>query len=483
MSLQTIRRGVFATVAAVLLATSCAARNDEDSSGAEESDDEQTSEETTGSSGETEGETFGDLPSPCGPGDLTVEASEAGGSTDKLLVGVPNDRTSTIRPGLNKELWDTSTAFAEWCNAQGGIGGLEIELVDLDGKLLEVEASMATACNGVFMMAGGGQVQDNLQFSDKPESDFHLCGLAEVPGFATSPEKADSNGQIQPVPNPSTEAPGLWLVDFKNLNPEDAESMAVVWGDLPAMETIKNKTVAIIEDMDVELAGVFDYPVTGLADWTPVAQQVIRSGATSLQWVGEPTNLGALIKSLREQGWEGTPVVETNVYDQVFIDSAGVSNAEGTLIRSLFHPFEEADKWPAVQQYLDILNENVADPKIALLGMQSFSSWLLFATAANACGEANDGVLTRECVLTAAADVDDWTAGGLHAPTDPGPEGGAAPPCGMLVVVNSDGEFERYFPEIGSSDDALDGFSCDDDSVVDVPANEGLGKVSPDQPI
>ena len=33
------------------------------------------------------------------------------------------------------------------------------------------------------------------------------------------------------------------------------------------------------------------------------------------------------------------------------------------------------------------------------------------------------------------------------------------------------------------ADDALDGFSCDDDSVVEVPANEGLGKVSPDQPI
>ena len=480
MNLQTTRRGMLAAVAALLIATSCAARNDEDSSGTEESNGEQTSEETTG---EPQGATFGDLPSPCGPGELAVEASEAAGSIDKLLIGVPNDRTSMIRPGLNKELWDTSTAFADWCNAQGGIGGLEIDLVDLDGKLLEVEASMSRACNSVFMMAGGGHVQDNLQFSDKPDSDFHLCGLADIPAFDASPEKAASNGQVQPLPNPPTEAPGLWLVDFKNLDADAAESMVVVWGDLPALEVIKNKTVAIIEDMNVELAGVIDYPVTGLADWTPVAQQVIGMGATSLQFVGEPTNLGALVKSLREQGWDGVPIVESNIYDQTYIDSAGASNAEGTLIRSLFHPFEEADRWPAVQQYLDILQQNSDDPKVAFLGMQSFSSWLLFATAAKACGESNEGVLTRECVLSAAADVDEWTAGGLHAPTDPGPGGGAAPPCGMLITVNSDGEFERYFPEIGESDDALDGFSCDDDSVVEVPANEGLGNVSADQPI
>ena len=115
--------------------------------------------------------------------------------------------------------------------------------------------------------------------------------------------------------------------------------------------------------------------------------------------------------------------------------------------------------------------------------MQSFSAWLLFATAANTCGESNDGVLTRECVLGAAADVDEWTGGGLHAPTDPGPQGGSAPECGMLIAVAEDGSFERYHPEIGSSEDALDGFSCDEDSVSAVPVNEGLGVVSPDQPI
>ena len=39
------------------------------------------------------------------------------------------------------------------------------------------------------------------------------------------------------------------------------------------------------------------------------------------------------------------------------------------------------------------------------MGIQSLSAWLLFATAANACGEQNDGVLDRACILEQAADA------------------------------------------------------------------------------
>ena len=54
----------------------------------------------------------------------------------------------------------------------------------------------------------------------------------------------------------------------------------------------------------------------------------------------------------------------------------------------------------------------------------------------------------REFVKSAAA-------GAVAIPY--GPEGGAAPECGMLVTVNSSGEFERYFPEIGSSANLMTG--------------------------
>ena len=52
------------------------------------------------------------------------------------------------------------------------------------------------------------------------------------------------------------------------------------------------------------------------------------------------------------------------------------------MVRVAIHPFEEADKWPATKQWLDIMKKDgPADAKVASLGVQSFSAGLLFATA------------------------------------------------------------------------------------------------------
>lgn len=477
-AMTTWRNSLPVAAAVALLAAACSA-NIDDQAAPEGTDDALSAQDTAAPSAER----FGDMESPCGEGGFSVEADQAAGTPDVLRIGVANDRTSQIYPGLNKEVWDASSAFVAWCNDQGGIGGLPIEVLDLDSNLLEVEAAMTRACNSVFMLVGGGFVQDNLEFSGKPDSDFHQCGLADIPAFTVSREKADSNGQVQPVPRPSDEISSARMQIYKSLEPGNAESMAEVAGDLTSMETLRNQAIATMEATGIEVAGVFDYPVTGLMDWTPLAHQVINSGARSMHFVGEPRFLANMVSSLREQGWEGDVLAETNVYDQSFIDSAGVADAEGTIIRSVFHPFEEADRWPATKQYVDIVTGNVSDPKLAVLGMQSFSAWLLFATAANDCAASNGDTLSRACVLEAAAEVDQWTAGGLHAPADPGPQGGTPGQCEMVITVTGDGLFERLSPEIGSEDDHHSGFTCFEDSLVAVADNAGSGVIGPDQPL
>jgi hypothetical protein len=146
-----------------------------------------------------------------------------------------------------------------------------------------------------------------------------------------------------------------------------------------------------------------------------------------------------------------------------------------------FPPFEEASKWPAVQQYVDNLKKYVPDGKQAALGLQSTSAWLLFATAVKACGAKNKGVVDRTCVLQEAVAQKDWTAGGLHVPTNPG---SADPPeCGMLLVAK-DGKFERFYPEIGGKDDDKAGFHCPSDSIATVTEDLGAkGNVDPSRPI
>jgi hypothetical protein len=126
-------------------------------------------------------------------------------------------------------------------------------------------------------------------------------------------------------------------------------------------------------------------------------------------------------------------------------------------VRTVFWPFEEAADNPATQQYIDVVN--AVDGKVALLGAQSMSSWLLFAQAARDCDLDND--LTRSCVLEGAASTTDWTGGGLHAPTNPGSN--EPTPCTIVLQIQ-DGGFSRFAPE--------EGYDCGDESdqpyVVDV---------------
>jgi len=474
-----MQRVLMAVVAVTVLVTgACGAsgEGDEPAEGSTESTAAQ-GEEVAADEG-----AFGDLSGPlCGDGDYSVDPAEAGAGTDKLYIGVLNDRSSEIRPGLNKVMYDAAVAYSSWCNAQGGIGGLPIEVVDLDAALFNVEAEMTEACTGVFALVGGGLAQDSLQFSGKEGSDFHLCNLIDIPGYAVSIEKANSNGQVQPVPNPGDSIANTWIRDLQQLQPEALGTYGVLWGELPNLEVVKDKNEAAAADVGgIEIVEAQTYPVTGATDWTPYAQNLIGSGATAFGWVGEVVNLSNFLKSVRQQGWEGTPLLEGNMYDPALLNAGAA--AEGAVIRQSFHPLEEAEQWPAVQQYIDMNEQYVSGGELGQLGMQSTSAWLLFTVAANACAEENDGVLTRTCILEQAAEVEDWTGGGMHAPQNPARfDEAEASPCGMLITVK-DGKFERLYPEIDGTDDDVDGFHCPEDGVT-IVTGVGEGAVDPDRPI
>ena len=115
---------------------------------------------------------------------------------------------------------------------------------------------------------------------------------------------------------------------------------------------------------------------------------------------------------------------------------------------------EEADTHPATQQYLDVMDKQGG--KKALLGMQSSSAWLLFATLAKACDQDDD--LTRSCILKGAEGITEWTGGGLHAPTNPAKNEPAE--CQMVMEIK-DQKFTRWGP---TDED----FSCSPDNVVEV---------------
>src|ERR1700685_3834761 len=88
-------------------------------------------------------------------------ASSVRGVGDKTInIAVENDASNTIVPGLEVEFTQQATAFADWCNAAGGITGRKIVLDNRDAALFNVAAQMTQACQTDFMAVGGGYAID-----------------------------------------------------------------------------------------------------------------------------------------------------------------------------------------------------------------------------------------------------------------------------------------------------------------------------------
>jgi ABC-type branched-subunit amino acid transport system substrate-binding protein len=411
------------------------------------------------------GAMFGTMASPCGPGDATIAEGQNGGDTLKL--GTANDHGYEASPGLTIEMLDAAQAFAAWCNEQGGIQGLQLEVVDLDGKLFSPAPAMEQACAEVFAMVGGGWVFDDQIFPR-----FHECGMVNFAGYTVTPTAAMSNGKVQPIPNPSNDKPAAWLIWGRDTFPEAVQRTAIVYGNFLTTEIVKDSLRASMEAVGGwQVVDEIPTNPAGEASWAPFVQRMKDNNITALTFVGNDANFINLAKAMDEVGYRPELILlEANFYTDAMVADGTEQFTEGVYVRTAYAPFEEAEQFPGMRSYLDMMDRYRPDGKRAGLGLQATSAYLLFAEAANACIDANGGVLERECVLAKGTEVTSWTGGGLHTETSPGSN--LPPPCGIIMQVQS-GEWTRVFPELGSADDNGGGWHCEDDGVVRIEGDFG----------
>ena len=236
-------------------------------------------------------------------------------------------------------------------------------------------------------------------------------------------------------------------------------------GDLSTTKTQGQQTDEIAKSLGWKK--VYDdlYPAAGVADWTPVAQKIKDAGVKSLLWTGEPENLAKLMQALSDIGYQLDFVrTDANHYDQKLIETGG-SAIKNVYVRSAFSPFERASQNQATQQYLDAFQKYLPSGKSnALLGMQAWSSWMLWAKAASECG--ND--LTRKCVYDNAMKVTEWTGGGLHAPTDIATQ--APPQCMAMLLASANG-----FKLMTDTNPNNGIYHCDPKDVYQLKGDYGTG--------
>jgi ABC-type branched-subunit amino acid transport system substrate-binding protein len=456
-----IRRTAVLLVALTLIAAACGDRGEDSAAIDETSGTTQDGGDGEGENGSAAGD-FGSLSAVCGPNEGGGEVPDAppeeiqGISDDSIVVGTVADPGFEGRLGLNQEIFDAATAFVNWCNEAGGINGKQLEVNLHDAAITQYQPVVEEACRSDFALVGAGAVQDNLW-----PTVGAACGLIDIAGFSVTPEKAGVVGQdlidlrsVQVLPNPGDRYPAgaIKLLDEEFPGTEDRTGL--LYGDFQTLKVTLDKTVAAYEELGHTVVETAAYAPINESNWQNFAVLLRDADVESFHFVGEGENLAKLQRAMDEIGYAPeVQLMEANFYDPEYVSAAGDA-ADGTFVRTALWPFEEADQNPPTQQYLEMVE--AVDGKVAVLGVQSMSAWLMFATAVKACDLEND--LTRSCVLEEAASISEWEGGGLHAPSSPATNEG--PEC-VIVLQVVDEAFTRHAPD--------EGYHCDPEDIVTVP--------------
>jgi ABC-type branched-subunit amino acid transport system substrate-binding protein len=457
----------------LIVAAACSRdKNSTDSSGTVTTGGNNTSETTAaGADAGLDQGGFGDLGVLCSkaPADEANKGgTDPGVTADAIQVSTFSDPGFSGRLGLNQELFDTAEAFTKWSNEHGGIHGRTINLKERDAKLTEFQQRVIEACDeGDFFMVGGGNV-----FDDTGQKDRLGCktgAIPQIPGYVVTPQAAESDLTQQPLPNPGNEQPVQAFRYLLKQFPDAAAHIGIFTGDLQTTITVADRNkeaLGIIGGFNIVYEG--KYNPLGETSWRTYIEAMRSAGVKGLVYVGEPANLGAFMTEASGIGMKFDWVWSSaNIYDPA-IEKAGTAT-DGLYVTTAFYPIlgDTAKKNPATKQYLDLIDEYKKGGKIANLGVQALSAWLLFAKAAGECG----ADLTRDCVWEKVNAIKEWTGGGLNAKQDLTKD--QASRCISLLDVKG-GKFE--LTDIGANDGI---FFCDPNNVVTLKNNYGEGTKCP----
>jgi ABC-type branched-subunit amino acid transport system substrate-binding protein len=461
------RRRLLAIASVLVLVVAACGRSDEDTEG---DGGEQPTDTTAAGSGEgLDAGAFGDLGVLCQEapeGETLAAGSDPGVTADSIQVSTFSDPGFSGRLGLNQEMFDTAEAFTNWCNEHGGINGRRIELKLRDAKLTEFQQRVIEACDeGDFMSVGGGAV-----FDDTGQADRLACALPIIYGYAVTAVAADADLSIQPIPNPGDQQPIGAMEYLEATFPDTTDAVGIFTGQIETTQVVADRNKEAMEGLGWNIVYEGSYNPQGEQTWRPFLEPMRNNGVKGLYWVGEPNNLSKVLSEAASLGitfdWVLT---DANHYDEQ-VTSVGAA-ADGTYVRTAFFPFlnpDQAKENPATEQYLELINDYDPGGKIANLGAQGLSSWLLFAKAANECGVE----LTRDCVWEKALAITEWTGGGMHAPQDLSTRD--ASNCYALLAVEG-GEFvldEGIEPDNGI-------YNCADGNVFALKGDYGTGAKCP----
>jgi ABC-type branched-subunit amino acid transport system substrate-binding protein len=400
----------------------------------------------SGAQSATTSASFGTLGPVCGPGKATG-ATATGITNTSIEVSVIADINVPGAPGLLQPMWDSATAFTDWCNAVGGIAGRKLILDKRDSQETNYLPQVETSCTADFAMVGTMGVLDNTGVAA-----WEKCG---IPNFtAATVSSAAANAQLMYPVNPlpaNQENIGGFPVIFQQFPGIQNHIGTLYAAGAAAAREQHTYNEAIAADGGKVVYSAL-YNALGQVNWAPYVEAMKKAGV-QMMFLNDtvPTSVG-IDQAMSTAGWyPKVQISPPQVYDTSFLTTGG-SVAKNYYVYMPSEPLEAAGAVPAVAQYEQIVKKYVPTAHLGFFSELAFSSWLLFAEAAKACGS----TLTRNCLEQQVAKQTNWTGGGLQGTINPASN--RASDC-FIVMKIENAKFVQVIPA------KLGQFDCDPKNV------------------
>ena len=415
-------------------------------SGRDDAGDDSSTATTAAGGGSPE--TFGALQSPCGPGEPSGSPDQAVDATS-VTIGYGDDAGFQGNPGSNHQMSDAVRALMAWCNEQGGINGRQVKGNYYDARITEVNNVMTEACTQVFMLVGQG-----FALGGSGEQTRLGCGLPSVPGLLGGSDVANAPLMVTAAPQPVDHMNVEGAAAMAKAHPQQVAKAAIMLPNFPATIDYTQRVTGTFPSVGwTFLDCTQTYPITGVTDFKPFLQKLKDCGAEVVFTTDTAANFENVLDAANQIEFHPLWMATSSLYDANFSGWNRNGNADGVYFANVFTPLEDTRAGSANAAYVDIVTANGGDTSYT--GQQAASAFLLWATAAQACGNE----LTRACVMQQLKGIHDWDAGGLSSPQDPG--GNKPGTCGLVMRVEGTA-FVQWQPE------TLGEFSCDPSYLAEV---------------
>jgi hypothetical protein len=339
-----------------------------------------------------------------GPGGAS---SVRGVGKNTINIAVFNDASNTIDPGLEVEFPQQATAFADWCNAAGGINGRKIVIDNRDAALFNAGAQMTAACQSDFMAVGGGMALDQPSVPIREK-----CGLGQISGYVVSDASVESSLQVDPTGISTSAVTAGWFGVLAKAYPKAVQAAGMGGSDTPSV---------IESEMKYEFAAeaegwhVVDFlePPTSVENWTPYVDQYQQKGVTAL-WPADNANFTPFAQAMTTAGYHPTFVALGTQFANTQTQQAVAENPSlpPIYVETQWWPLAEASQNPSTEELVTTMHKYAKGDAIDFDDEEGAEAWTLWAKSASACGAS----LTVTCVLNKAAATTNWDAGGIQAP-------------------------------------------------------------------